>query len=104
MYLRARLSLAGMVEVDEAQTPAEALDLAKRRRYDLVVVNVDPPDASGWKLIGQLVALEPGIGSVVMSTQHTSWHVQEQAEQAGCRGVLQIPFDPNQFLQMLRKV
>ena len=104
LYLRARLSLAGMVEVDEAQTAAEALDRAKRRHYDLVIVNLDPPDASGWNLIGQLVALEPGIGSVVMSTRHTSWHVQEQAEQAGCRGVLQIPFDPNQFLRMLRKV
>lgn len=104
MYLRARLSLAGMLAVDEAQTPAEALDLAKRRHYDLVIVNLDPPDASGWKLIGQLVALEPGIGSVVMSTRHTSWHVQEQAEHAGCRSVLEIPFDPNQFLKMLRKI
>ena len=104
MYLRARLALAGMVEVDEAQTPEEVLDLAKRRHYDLVVVNLDPPDANGWKLIDQLVALEPCIGSVVMSTRHTSWHVQEQAEQAGCRGVLQIPFDPHQFLQMVRKI
>ena len=104
LYLRARLSLAGMVEVDEAQTPEEALDLAKRRRYDLVIVNLDPPSASGWKLIDQLVALEPAIGSVVMSTRQTSWHVQEQADQAGCRGVLEIPFDPNQFLKLLRKI
>ncbi len=104
LYLRARLSLAGMVEVDEAETPEQALDLAKRRRYDLVIVNLDPPSASGWKLIDQLVALEPAIGSVVMSTRQTSWHVHEQAEQAGCRGVLQIPFDPNQFLSLLRKI
>ena len=104
LYLRARLALAGMVEVDEAQTPEQALDLANRRRYDLVIVNLDPPGPGGWKLIDQLVALEPCIGSVVMSTRHTSWHVQEQADQAGCRGVLEIPFDPNQFLKLLRKI
>lgn len=104
LYLRARLSLAGLVEVDEATTGAQAVELAKRRHYDLVIVNLDAPDLDGWKLIDQLVALEPAIGSVVMSTRNTSWHVQERAEQAGCRSVLEIPYDPGQISQLLQKV
>ena len=29
---------------------------------------------------------------------------QGQAERAGCRGVLAIPFDPGQFLRIIKKV
>lgn len=104
LYLRARLALAGLVVVDEADTPEQGLALAKRRRYDLVIVNLDPPSQSGWKIIDQLVALEPDIGAVVMTTGNMSWHLKGQAERAGCRGVLAIPFEPAQFLQIIKKV
>lgn len=104
LYLRARLALAGLVEVDDAPTSAQALHLARRRFYDLVIVNLDPPELDGWRLIDKLVALEPAIGSVVMSTQHMNLHVQQRAEQAGCRGVLEIPVDPNQFLRLLQEI
>ncbi len=104
MYLRARLSLAGFIELNEAQDAGQALALARQRHYDLVIVNLDDPELDGWKLTHQLVDLEPTIGSVVLSTRNTSWHLQERAEQAGCRGVIEIPFDPVQILELLRKV
>lgn len=104
LYLRARLALAGFIEVKEATSSGQALELARLRKFDLVVVNLDAPDLEGWKLADQLVALEPAIGSIVLSTRRTSWHVQERAEQAGCLGVLEIPFDPVQVLDMLRKI
>jgi CheY-like chemotaxis protein len=104
LYLRARLALAGLVAVDDADTPEQGLALAKRKRYDLVIVNLDPPSQSGWKIIDQMVALEPEIGAVVMTTRNMSWHIQGQAERAGCRGVLAIPFEPGQFLQVVKKV
>jgi CheY-like chemotaxis protein len=69
-----------------------------------VIVNLDPPSPSGWKIIDQMVALEPEIGAVVMTTRNMSWHIQGQAERAGCRGVLAIPFEPGQFLQVVKKV
>lgn len=105
MYLRARLALAGFVEVDETTHSAQAVQLARGRNFDLVVVNLDHPNEfNGWKLTEQLLSLEPAIGSIVLSTRNTSWHLQEQAELAGCRGVLQIPFDPVQVQDMLRKI
>ena len=104
MYLRARLALAGFIEVKEALNGGQALEFARQRNFDLVIVNLDVPDLQGWKLADQLVALEPAIGSIVLSTRRTSWHVQERAEQAGCLGVLEIPFDPVQVLEMLRKI
>lgn len=104
LYLRARLALAGLVAVDEAETSEQGLALAKRRRYDLVIVNVDPPSQSAWKIIDQMVGLEPDIGAVVITTRHMSRTVQAQAERAGCRGGLAIPFEPGQFLDIIKKV
>ena len=105
MYLRARLALAGFVEVQEATNSSVAVQKARGRNFDLVVVNLDhPTEFNGWKLTEQLLSLEPAIGSVVLSTRNTSWHLQERAELAGCRGVLQIPFDPVQVQEMLRKI
>ena len=104
MYLRARLALAGFIEVKEATNSGQALEFARNQKFDVVIVNLDVPELQGWKLADQLVALEPAIGSIVLSTRHTSWHVQERAEQAGCLGVLEIPFDPVQVLNLLRKI
>ena len=104
MYLRARLALAGLVAVEDADTPEQGLALAKRKRYDLVIIYLDVPGQDGWTIIDQMVALEPAIGAVVLTTGNMSWHIHGQAERAGCRGVLAIPFDPGQFLQIIKKV
>lgn len=104
MYLRARLALAGYAVVDEAQTGALALELARKRHYDLAIVGLDIPDLDGWALIRQLVQLEPAIGSVVVTTTDKSWHVREHAEQCGCRGLLEKPYDPSQVVKMLQKI
>ena len=104
LYLRARLALAGLVAVEDADTPEQGLALAKRKRYDLVIVNLDAASQNAWTIIDRLVGLEPAIGAVVMTTRNLSWHIQGQAERAGCRGVLAIPFDPGQFLRIIKKV
>jgi CheY-like chemotaxis protein len=104
MYLRARLALAGLYEVDEADSGALALDMSRRRHYDLVIASKDMPDIDGWKLVEQLVGMEPAIGRVVLSTTDTSWHLQERAERAGCFAVLERPFKPSQVIQLLQKV
>lgn len=104
LYLRARLALAGLVAVEDADTPEQGLALAKRKRYDLVIVNLDAASQNAWTIIDRLVGLEPAIGAVVMATRNLSRHIQGQAERAGCRGVLAIPFDPGQFLRIIKKV
>ena len=110
LYLRARLALAGLTAVDDAETAAQGLALAKHRRYDLVIINVQAQDPPGWEIVDQLVALGPGIGAVVVTSRQTARHVREQAKQAeraeraGCRGLLTIPFDPCQFFTLLRKI
>ncbi|WP_114970338.1 response regulator [Rhodoferax ferrireducens] len=104
LYLRARLALAGYTHVDEAGTAAQALELAKQRHYDLLIVGLDVPDMEGWVLIRQLVALEPAIGSVIVTTTDKSWQMREHAQASGCSGLLEKPYDPLQLVEMLQKL
>lgn len=104
MYLRARLSLAGIADVEEAETGAAALEAVKKRRFDLVVVGLDVPDMDGWTLIQDLVMMEPDVGGVVVVTSDTSWHMREYAEQKGCLGLIEKPYDPMQIVEVLRKL
>jgi CheY-like chemotaxis protein len=104
LYLRARLALAGMLEISETGDALQAYELARQRHYNLVIVNLDAAEIDGWRLVERLVGLEPAIGSIVLSSRNASWHVQQRAEQAGCVGVLEVPFDPMQIMDLLRKV
>jgi CheY-like chemotaxis protein len=104
LYLRARLALAGHTEVDDAKTGAQALELAKNRPYDLVIVGLDLPDMDGWSLIRQLMCLEPSIGSVIVTTTDKSWYMREHATAAGCLGLLEKPYLPSQLVQLLQNL
>lgn len=100
LYLRARFALAGLIEVDEAETVQQATVKARERHYDIVVVNVDMPDEP-WELVRRLAVAKPPIGSVVVSTAHNLWQMHERAEQAGCRAVLDRPYDPGHVSRVL---
>ena len=103
LYLRARLSLAGLIEVDEVESVAQAQAKVRERHYDLVIVDVDSPD-DPWGLVERLVAADPPIGSVVITTSNNSWKMHERAEQAGCRAVLEKPYDPGHVFRVLQMV
>lgn len=103
MYLRARLSLAGLIEVDEVESSQQAVVRIKERHYDLVIVDVDSPD-DPWALVTRLVAQDPPIGSVVITTVNSSFQMHQRAEQAGCRAVLEKPYDPGHVFRVLQMV
>ena len=104
LYLRARLALAGLIEADEAESVVQAQVMARERHYDVVIVNVDTADEP-WALVERLVAAQPPIGSVVVTTANKDWQkTHERAEQAGCRAVLDKPYDPGHMFRVLEMV
>ena len=103
LYLRARLSLAGLIEVDEAESVAQAQAKVRERHYDVVIVDVDTAD-DPWALVERLVAQQPPVGSVVVTTLNNSWQMHERAELAGCRAVLDKPYDPGHVFRVLQMV
>lgn len=104
LYLRARLALAGLIDVDEVESVAQAqVKLRESQHYDVVIVNVDMLD-DPWALVDRLVAAEPAVGSVLVTTANRSWTMHERAEQAGCRALLDKPFDPSHLYRVLQMV
>lgn len=103
LYLRARLSLAGLIDVDEVESSAQAMIRLRERHYDIVVVNVDTLDEP-WALVDRLVSANPPVESVVVTTANRSWAMHERAEQAGCRALLDKPFDPSLVYRVFQMV
>lgn len=103
LYLRARLALAGLIEVDEAETVMQAATMAREQHYDVVIINVDMLDEP-WGLVERLVSMQPPVGSVVVTTGNTAWAMHERAEHAGCRAVINRPYDPGHVFRVLQMV
>lgn len=103
-YLRARLALAGLTDVDECQTAERARACIARRHYDVVVVSLELEDMDTWALLTQLQAEEGAAHALIVTTSKPSWAVMEKAEAAGCIGLLEIPFNPPQVASLLQKV
>lgn len=104
LYLRARLAIAGLTDVDEVDTTHEANARTVERRYDLVVVGLDVQGADPWGLVESLKHLPEPPHAVVVATHTPSWRSMERAEQLGCLGLLEIPFNPQQVMGLLHKV
>lgn len=104
MYMRARLAIAGLTDVDEADTAAQALERIQHRRYNLVVRSLDVTDSDPWDLVDTLTRLPEPPHAVVVATGAPTWSNMERAEQKGCMGLLEIPFNPRQVVDLLQKV
>ena len=104
LYLRARLAVAGMTEVDEAETAEAALIKANHRHYDLAIVGLELNTDAPWSLVQALKSLPTPVESVIAVTANPSWKTMEEAEMHACTGLLEIPFSPRQILAILRKV
>lgn len=104
LYLRARLSLAGVTDVDEAESITEASTRLFLRPYELVLISLELTDADPWALVQTLKGLPSPTRSVIVVTRAPSWGAMERAEQLGCTGLLEIPFLPQQVLNLLKKV
>lgn len=104
LYLRARLAIAGLTDVDEADSAEQAMERATQRRYNLVVVSLDLADTDPWRLVEALSQLPEPPHAVLVATASPSWRAMERAEQQGCLGLIDIPFNPRQVVGLLQKV
>ncbi len=103
LYLRARLALAGMTDVDDAPTAKSATGFLAQRHYDLVIVSTALQDVNAWSLVRSLEALMAPPRSVIVAARAPTWATIEQADQLGCLGLLEIPFIPQQVASLLNR-
>jgi CheY-like chemotaxis protein len=104
LYLRARLSLAGLTDVDEADTAEQAGPFVSSRHYDVVIISLQVGDADPWSLVQAFTAMLSPPQAVIVATEMPSGSVMEQAQESGCLGMLDIPFNPPQVLGLLQQI
>jgi DNA-binding NarL/FixJ family response regulator len=79
---RRMLEAGGWAVVGEAATAEEAVAEAARLRPDVVLLDLNLPDASGLSVVGRLTGAE----AVVLTSTHEEEELHELASDSGARG------------------
>ena len=103
-YLRARLALAGVLVVDEAQSLAQCSDKLTERSYELAVVYVDPATQDPWRYAKYLQDLPQPPCTVLGVMPSPDFRALRLAESMGCAALLEVPFNPQQVIAALQRV
>ncbi|CAK0775227.1 two-component system, chemotaxis family, chemotaxis protein CheY [Gammaproteobacteria bacterium] len=95
----------GGYEVVEAVDGMDALKIAKTRKVDLVITDVNMPQMDGIQLIKELRSLpDYRFTPLLMLTTESSPEKKQQGKAAGATGWIVKPFNPDQLLGTIRKV
>ena len=96
--------LAGldMGEILEAATGREALELVKRRRPDLIVLDLNLPGLGGLELLRRLIQLETG--RILVLSMHAEPLYAKRALEAGAAGYATKNISPDELLTAVRRV
>lgn len=92
-------------EVIQASDGAEALKLAQGTKVDLVIADLNMPNMDGIALVKSLRALEQyRFTPILMLTTESQEEKRQQGKRAGATGWIVKPFNPEQLVNVVRKV
>lgn len=103
LYLRARLSLAGLPQADEAETAAEALELARLNSYSILLVDFALAGDEGWDFLRQLRGSGTGRPRLIVTKPGFSALEKLRALWSGRPALLAKPPDPGKFKALLER-
>ena len=89
-------------QVDEAKNGLEAIELAKSKDPDLILLDLSMPKLSGWEALKRMKA-DPHTRHipVFIFTAHALGGEDRRASAAGCAGYISKPCDPRKVLEMV---
>jgi two-component system chemotaxis response regulator CheY len=92
-------------DVVEAVDGDDALEIARTRKFDCVVTDVNMPNKDGITLIRDLRALpDYKFIPMLMLTTESGMEKKQEGKAAGATGWMVKPFNPDQLLKTLLKV
>lgn len=88
----------------EAQNAAQALEVLKETRPDLILMDINMPDMDGYTLTSRIKTM-PGFERVpiIALTANVMRGDKEKTLEAGCDGYIQKPLDIDQLLKEVAK-
>ena len=100
--LRESLKSLGF-DVETAINGEEALELATRRTYELILLDLKMPGMDGMEVFRQLRERSPST-AVVLVTAHGSVEAAVEAMKLGAVDFLQKPFAPQEIREVVTQV
>lgn len=99
-----RVLWAEDIDVVEASSAAQALDLVKTFRPDLILMDINMPEIDGYTLTAHFKQA-PNLTSVpiIALTANVMRGDRERAMEAGCDGYIQKPIDIDLLPQQVRR-
>ena len=94
-------------DVQQASDGAEALELAERQRFDLVITDVLMPDGDGIELICEVKKVQPTARIIAISGGGHYLRASDclgMAKGLGAHAVLMKPFDRAQLMETIERV
>jgi CheY-like chemotaxis protein len=104
LYMRARLSLADLTQADDAESGAQALELARDNDYAVAFVDMELPDIPGWDFLKELAGSKRRIPHVIATKDGASIGERVRARWVGLDGLFDKPPDPVRLHELLQKV
>ena len=103
-----RDSLAGWLtrdghDVETAASGEEALDFIKKKRFDILLVDIKMEGISGLEVLRQVTESDPDV-AVIMITAYGSISTAIEAMKNGARDYLLKPFDPEELGVLIEKI
>jgi len=89
--------------IGEAGTCADGLQVVRDTHPEIVITDVDLPDRSGLTLIPDLIAFDPSIKVIMLTSQCTSELVRT-ALAAGASGYVRKDAHPSELMRGIRAV
>jgi CheY-like chemotaxis protein len=101
LYLRARLSLAGLAVADDAETAPQALELVRDRDYALAIVDLSLGGMRGWDFLQELAKGRHRIPKIIVTASRPTFGERLRARSAGVSAFLAKPADPARLQKLL---
>lgn len=100
--LKRLLADSGLGEVLEAATGREAMELVRRQRPNLIILDLNLPGLGGLELLRRLLQL--GAGRILVLSMHAEPLYAKRALEAGAAGYLTKNVSPDELLTAVRRV
>lgn len=92
-------------EVAEAADGVEALEAAKKSKFDAMLVDINMPNMDGITLLRELRAMpEYKFTPILMLTTESQESKRKEGKEAGATGWIVKPFNPEQLLNVIKNV
>ena len=88
-------------DADVALNGREAVEAARRQRYDLVLMDIQMPEMDGLDATRMILALRPPPSRIIALSANAMTEDVEAARQAGMNGYLAKPLDPAELRRVL---